>query len=83
MTTSDTPATRLATRLAFLVAGFGVAAWAPLVPFAKARLGATDAALGLLLLCLAQANIGAQSAAVENRLAKAGGPIPGARRPVK
>ncbi len=33
---SDRPATRLATRLAFLVAGFGVACWAPLVPFAQA-----------------------------------------------
>ena len=43
---------RLATRLAFLVAGFGLACWAPLVPLAKARLGVDDGALGLLLLCL-------------------------------
>lgn len=49
---SDRPATRLATRLAFLVAGFGVACWAPLVPFAKARLGVDDAVLGALLLCV-------------------------------
>jgi len=49
---ADRPATRLATRLAFLVAGFGVACWAPLVPFAKARLGVDDAQLGLLLLCV-------------------------------
>jgi predicted MFS family arabinose efflux permease len=49
---ADRPATRLATRLAFLAAGFGVACWAPLVPFAKARLGVNDAQLGLLLLCL-------------------------------
>ncbi|MET5011926.1 MFS transporter, partial [Burkholderia pseudomallei] len=49
---SDRPATRLATRLAFLVAGFGVASWAPLVPFAKARLGVADAVLGALLLCV-------------------------------
>lgn len=48
----DTPATRLATRLAFLVAGFGVACWAPLVPFAKQRLGVDEGVLGLLLLCL-------------------------------
>jgi predicted MFS family arabinose efflux permease len=41
---------RLATRLAFLVAGFVMACWAPLVPFAKARVGADDATLGLLLL---------------------------------
>lgn len=43
---------RLATRAAFLVAGFGLACWAPLVPLAKARLGVDDGALGLLLLCL-------------------------------
>ncbi len=34
----ELPAARLATRLAFFVAGFGIACWAPLVPFAKARL---------------------------------------------
>jgi len=49
---SDRPATRLATRLAFFVAGFGVACWAPLVPFAKLRLGVDDAVLGVLLLCI-------------------------------
>ena len=49
---ADRPPTRLATRLAFLVAGFGVACWAPLVPFAKARLQVDDGALGLLLLML-------------------------------
>lgn len=43
---------RLATRIAFFVAGFGLACWAPLVPLAKARLGVSDGALGLLLLCL-------------------------------
>jgi len=37
MVSSDRPATRLATRLSFLVAGFGIACWAPLVPFAKQR----------------------------------------------
>ena len=51
-TASDLPAARLATRLAFLVAGFGVACWAPLVPFAKQRLGVDDAVLGMLLLCI-------------------------------
>jgi hypothetical protein len=45
-------AARLATRLAFLVAGFGVSCWAPLVPFAKSRLGVDDGVLGLLLLCV-------------------------------
>ena len=49
---ADRPATRLATRLSFLASGFGMACWAPLVPYAKARLGADDASLGLLLLCL-------------------------------
>ena len=42
----------LATRLCFFAAGFCMAAWAPLIPFAKARLGASDAEFGLLLLCL-------------------------------
>jgi predicted MFS family arabinose efflux permease len=49
---SDQPAARFATRLAFLVAGFGVSCWAPLVPFAKDRVGADDGLLGMLLLCL-------------------------------
>ncbi len=52
MLTANRPETRLATRLAFLVAGFGVACWAPLVPFAKQRLQVDDGALGLLLLCV-------------------------------
>ncbi|WP_219216862.1 MFS transporter [Variovorax boronicumulans] len=49
---SDRPATRLATRISFLVAGFGLACWAPLVPFAKQRLAVDDGTLGLLLLCI-------------------------------
>jgi predicted MFS family arabinose efflux permease len=52
MVSHDRPATRLATRLAFLVAGFGIACFAPLVPFAKQRLAVDDATLGLLLLCI-------------------------------
>ena len=52
MTSADRPATRLATRLSFLIAGFGIACWAPLVPFAKERLAIDDAVLGLLLLSL-------------------------------
>src|SRR6478609_1612226 len=39
------------TRIVFLVAGIGMSAWAPLVPFAKARAGLDEATLGLLLLC--------------------------------
>ena len=57
--TADRPATRLATRLAFLVAGFGVACWAPLVPFAKERLQVDDGILGLLLLCLGVGSVAA------------------------
>ncbi len=45
------------TRAAFFVAGFGTAAWAPLVPYAKARLAVGDATLGLLLLCLGAGSI--------------------------
>lgn len=59
MLTADRPETRLATRLAFLVAGFGVACWAPLVPFAKARLQVDEGMLGLLLLCLGAGSIAA------------------------
>jgi predicted MFS family arabinose efflux permease len=43
---------QVATRIAFSIAGFGMAAWAPLVPFAKARIGMNDGVLGLLLLFL-------------------------------
>lgn len=43
---------RLSTRLAFLAAGTLMSAWAPLVPYAKARMGLDEAQLGLLLLCL-------------------------------
>ncbi|WP_322099059.1 MFS transporter [Novosphingobium terrae] len=57
MPSADTPATRLATRLAFFIAGFGIACWAPLVPFVKARLGIGDGTLGLLLLCLGTGSV--------------------------
>ncbi len=40
---------RLATRLAFFAAGFAVSAWAPLIPYAKANVGADAAEFGLLL----------------------------------
>ena len=49
---ADRPATRLSTRLAFLATGIALSCWAPLVPFAKARLGVDEGQLGLLLLCL-------------------------------
>ncbi|WP_321903089.1 MFS transporter [Paraburkholderia tropica] len=56
---ADRPATRLATRLAFLVAGFGIACWAPLVPFAKHRLDVDDGLLGMLLLCIGLGSVAA------------------------
>ena len=48
---------QIATRLAFFIAGFSTAAWAPLVPLAKERLGLDDGSLGLLLLCLGLGSI--------------------------
>lgn len=43
---------QISTRIVFFVAGFATAAWAPLVPFAKARAELDERTLGLLLLCL-------------------------------
>lgn len=46
-----------ATRLAFFIAGFAIAAWAPLVPYAKMRANLAEDALGFLLLCLGVGSI--------------------------
>ncbi|WJY13998.1 MFS transporter [Pectobacteriaceae bacterium CE90] len=43
---------QMATRLVFFITGITISAWAPLIPFAKARLGINDASLGALLLTL-------------------------------
>jgi MFS family permease len=43
---------QISTRIGFFIAGFAMSAWAPLVPFAKARLGLDDGEMGLMLLCL-------------------------------
>jgi MFS family permease len=51
------PRAALATRLAFLAAGFVMACWAPLIPFAKAQVGASEGTFGLLLLCLGLGSI--------------------------
>jgi predicted MFS family arabinose efflux permease len=48
---------QISTRVAFFIAGFALAAWAPLVPFAKDRAGLDEAALGLLLLCFGAGSI--------------------------
>jgi predicted MFS family arabinose efflux permease len=48
---------QLSTRIVFFIAGFGMAAWAPLVPFAKTRANIDDGLLGLLLLCLGAGSI--------------------------
>ena len=48
---------QISTRVAFFIAGFGIAAWAPLVPYAKARAGLDEGTLGLLLLCLGVGSI--------------------------
>jgi predicted MFS family arabinose efflux permease len=49
---NNSAAHRLSTRLGFLTAGITMAAWAPLVPYAKERLHIEAAQLGMLLLCL-------------------------------
>jgi hypothetical protein len=43
---------RRATRGFFLLAGIAAGSWAPMVPFAQARLGLDEGLLGLLLLCM-------------------------------
>jgi predicted MFS family arabinose efflux permease len=48
---------QVSTRIVFFIAGFGMAAWAPLVPFAQARTGLDAGSLGLLLLCLGGGSI--------------------------
>jgi len=59
---SDLPVTpgrlqQVSTRIVFFVSGIGTAAWAPLVPFAKARAHIEDGMLGLLLLCLGAGSV--------------------------
>jgi predicted MFS family arabinose efflux permease len=50
---------QFSTRIIFFVAGLAMSAWAPLVPFAKARIGADDKTLGFVLLCLGLGSIAA------------------------
>ncbi|PHM38950.1 hypothetical protein Xmau_03329 [Xenorhabdus mauleonii] len=39
-----------ATRIAFFIAGFSIASWAPLIPLVKDRLGMSDGSMGVLIL---------------------------------
>ncbi len=55
----NTPASRLATRLAFWISGVEASAWAPMVPFVKQRLQVDDRSLGLLLLCMGIGSVAA------------------------
>ena len=55
--TSYRPAARVATRIAFFVAGFGAACWASLVPFVKQRAAIDEATLGALLLCVGAGSV--------------------------
>lgn len=48
---------QFSTRVAFFVAGFSMASWAPMVPLAKQRVGIDDGTLGLVLLCLGGGSI--------------------------
>ncbi|WP_227306042.1 MFS transporter [Acidisoma cellulosilyticum] len=52
MTGSQLAAARISTRLFFVLAGFANAAWAPMVPYAKARTGLGTATFGLVLIGL-------------------------------
>ncbi|WP_187394384.1 MFS transporter [Citrobacter freundii complex sp. CFNIH2] len=46
------PRAKHSTRLSFFIGGFGIACWAPMVPFAQERLQADSSQLGSILLCL-------------------------------
>src|SRR5688500_10188680 len=50
-------AERLSTRVAYFIAGFGLGAWAPLIPYVQERLGLAEHTLGLVLLCLGSGSI--------------------------
>ena len=42
----------LSSRIGFFIAGFGLAIWAPLVPYVRLRIPMSDATFGLMLLCI-------------------------------
>lgn len=47
----------LATRVLFILFGFATAAWAPLVPFLKARMALDDRTLGMFIPCISIGSI--------------------------
>ena len=61
-TNNQTPSTEQAlwmrsNRVGFLAAGLAIAAWAPLIPYVKARFGLDEHGLGLLLLCVGSGSL--------------------------
>jgi MFS family permease len=52
MMVSSPRAQQHSTRAVFFIFGFALAAWAPIIPFVKARAGLDAAVLGMVLLCL-------------------------------
>jgi MFS family permease len=48
---------QFSTRVAFFIAGFSMASWAPMVPLAKQRAGIDDGTLGLVLLGLGAGSV--------------------------
>ena len=63
MTSAPGRREQIATRIVFFVAGFALAAWAPLVPFAQQRAAIGEGTLGILLLCLGIGSIATMSLA--------------------
>lgn len=59
----------LSSRIGFFIAGFGLAIWAPLVPYVRLHIPMTDATFGLLLLCIGVGSLCCMplSAALTNR----------------
>jgi predicted MFS family arabinose efflux permease len=54
---SDVARLILSTRITYFAAGFGIAAWAPLIPLVKARLHVSADIFGFFLLCLGLGSI--------------------------
>src|ERR1700743_3379370 len=48
---------RWSTRIAFVISGFALGVWSAVVPFAKLRVNANDAQIGVLILCMGLGSI--------------------------